>query len=826
MEIYAGTFLLAFGMLALEITLTRILSVTSWYHLAFFAVSTAMLGMTAGATTVYLYPKRFCGENLHENLARACLRFSLAVPLALVVLCLTPMILCKSIMSLFAMLGIAAACSLPFYFAGIAVTLVLTKCKLPIGRVYASDLIGASMGCLLVLGGLEVMDAPSLVLLCGSIGALAGFVFAWTHPQRKLRTASLIVFALLGLAAVVNSRSPALVRPLIVKDRIEPASRYDIEKWNSFSRIAVYPVTRGQPHLWGPSPVTPNETINQRLLNIDGDAATTMREYRTDADIEHLRYDVVNIAHYLRPHGAACIIGVGGGRDVQSALLFGHSPVLGIELNPIFIHLLENQYRQFANIADRPEVTLVVDEARSYLSRHDAKFSFLQMSLIDTWASTGAGAMTLSENALYTVEAWKLFIDRLSDDGVFTVSRWYGEENLGETGRLVSLAVTTLLQEGVSRPSDHLALVTQGKCATLILSRQPFSKEDNEKLVETCIRLQFSLAASPVKTADHPVLRGILSSRSLEELQANTQSFQLRLDAPTDEDPYFFNMLRLAGIPHFLKYGHAGLLDLGKQESRTDRVEGESSKPAGIQVGNLYATFTLIGLILALAVMTFATILVPLILGGRIGETDDRQPSILWAGAFYFSLIGCGFMLLEIAMIQRLSVFLGHPVYALGVLLFAFILSTGVGSFISERLPLTRLPWALLFPAVACAAILATRIVLGILTTQMVPAPMSTKIVVSIAAIFPVGIVLGFFFPAGMRFVRSIHPQETPWYWALNGIFGVLSSAFAVFISIFLGISVNFYLAAGCYALVLVCVLSLLRTRAVSVPSEPAAVER
>lgn len=380
MEIYVGTFLLAFGMLALEITFTRILSVTSWYHLAFFAVSTAMLGMTAGATAVYLYPKRFRGERLQENLASACLRFSLAVPLSLVVLCLMPMILFKSIMSLFALLGLAAACSLPFYFAGIAVTLVLTKCKLPVGRVYASDLIGAAMGCLLVLGGLEVLDAPSLVLLCGGIGALAGFVFAWRLPQKRLRTANFIVFALLGLATVVNSRSTSMVRPIIVKDRIEPASRYDIERWNSFSRIAVYPIFNGPPQLWGPSPSTPKETVNQRLLNIDGEAATSMREYRRAADIEHLRYDVVNIAHYLRPHGAACIIGVGGGRNVQSALLFGHTQVLGIELNPIFIDLLENQFRHFANIADRPEVTLVVDEARSYLSRNDAKFSFLQMS--------------------------------------------------------------------------------------------------------------------------------------------------------------------------------------------------------------------------------------------------------------------------------------------------------------------------------------------------------------------------------------------------------------------------------------------------------------
>jgi hypothetical protein len=253
-------------------------------------------------------------------------------------------------------------------------------------------------------------------------------------------------------------------------------------------------------------------------------------------------------------------------------------------------------------------------------------------------------------------------------------------------------------------------------------------------------------------------------------------------------------MLRLTGVPAVLEHG---FLQHGLE---------------GVQIGNLYATVTLIGLILALAVLAVATILVPLVLRGRVGEPDTERVPVLWAGAFYFSLIGCGFMLLEIAMMQRLSVFLGHPVYALGVLLFAFILSTGIGSFLSERLPLTRAPWALLYPAVACAAILVTRFLLAYLTRQMVPAPMTTKIVVSIVAIFPLGLMLGLFFPVGMRLTRSIHPKETPWYWALNGIFGVLSSAFAVFISIFLGISVNFYLAAICYALVLVCIHSLLRT--------------
>ena len=177
------------------------------------------------------------------------------------------------------------------------------------------------------------------------------------------------------------------------------------------------------------------EPSTQYYMNIDGAAGTSLRRFNQREDIEHLFYDVTSIAYYLRPTGKACIIGVGGGRDIQCALLFGHDQVVGIELNPIFIDLLKTRFRDFAGI-NRPGVRLVVDEARSYLSRSTESFDLLQMSLTDTWAATGTGAYSLSENTVYTVEAWKVFLSRLSESGIFTVSRWHSEKELGETGRV------------------------------------------------------------------------------------------------------------------------------------------------------------------------------------------------------------------------------------------------------------------------------------------------------------------------------------------------------------------------------------------------------
>jgi len=224
--------------------------------------------------------------------------------------------------------------------------------------------------------------------------------------------------------------------------------------------------------------------------------------------------------------------------------------------------------------------------------------------------------------------------------------------------------------------------------------------------------------------------------------------------------------------------------------------------------GNMNATFTLLALILVLLYMTVVTVLVPLLVKER--TKGKVAPKVLWSGACYFSLIGAGFILVEIALIQRLSIFLGHPTYALGVLLFTLIASTSVGSLLSERLPLTRRPWVFVYPLLTAAVILAMRFALTPLISNWITQPLFNKVLASIGLIFPLGVLLGFCFPTGMRLVKAAQVVETPWYWALNGVFGVLCSALAVFISIYLGSSVNFYIAAGCYTSLVLCLYKIL----------------
>lgn len=788
MNIFLGLFLIAFAGLSLEITLVRLLSVTTWYYLGFFAISTAMLGMTAGATKVFLDPQTYSGENLPNSLWKACIYLTLSIPATLILLCLIPLDINTSVMSLVALLITTLACALPFYFSGTIASAVMTKYKLPMGKLYASDLIGASLGCLFVLGGLEIMDAPSLILLCSCLTALAAICFGWKQASIRFPRLGYGLFAFFLLAGLANSLSPAAIRPMVVKGKFEPATTYLLERWNSFSRVAVYQEKFAAPIYFGPATSAPSAPIFQHYMNIDGDASTVVDKFDATQNIDYLRYDLTNIAYYIAPKGNALVIGVGGGRDVQSAILFGQKHVLGVELNPIFVDLLQNDFRQYAGLADRPDVTLVAAEARGYLSQTPQKYSTIQMSFIDTWASTGAGAFSLSENSLYTVEAWSLYLSRLEENGFFTVSRWH-TRGVGETGRVVSLAVAALQAQGVQEADKHIALMTTGNISTLILSKQPFTAQDVDTLLQLCREMGFQIILLPGQPPAEPLLGKIASAQTPEQLSKAIAGEPLNYDPPTDENPYFFNMLRLT--------------DIG----------AAADMPSEIIKGNLMATLTLLGLLATLMILAIATIVLPLAFKTEHGMATNTPVATLRSGLLYFSLIGAGFMLTEIALIQRLTVLLSHPIYALGILLFTLIASAGLGSLLSDRLPLTRKPWIYVYPLVAAACIIALRFLLQFLLTTIITAALPTKIIVSVVVIFPVGLLMGMFFPTGMRLAKQVALDETPWYWALNGIFGVLCSALAVFISIYLGVSVNFYIAAACYALVVLAQLGFQRAK-------------
>ena len=435
---YCGVFLVTASGLMLQIVQTRILSVVLWYYLAFLVISIAMFGITAGTVWVYLRRGQFSERTLSHDLTY--FTTLLAVAIALCGAVQTTLAPVDSVVGtrLFVWFELATCLTLPFFLSGVVVSLALTRSPFPVGRVYGVDLAGAAAGCLGALMLLNLTDGPSAVLWVSAITALGAIAFAGSgiggKPATRLPFAVplqyiKVIFVVLVLGAALNSTTGQGIEPLVVKGKLETTADAPLlTKWNSFARISASDIGVRPAGLWGPSPTyqSADWPIEQRLMNIDGDAGTLA--FRWDGNVARagfLKYDVTNLAYFLPGHRRAAVIGVGGGRDMLSARVFGVPDVTGVEINPILARLLTTEpgFADFSGIANQPGFHFHVDEGRSWFARTSQSFDVIQMSLVDTWAATGAGAFTLSENGLYTVDAWTIFLGRLTDNGVFTVSR-------------------------------------------------------------------------------------------------------------------------------------------------------------------------------------------------------------------------------------------------------------------------------------------------------------------------------------------------------------------------------------------------------------------
>jgi hypothetical protein len=785
----AGLFCATLATLLLETLNARLLSVLTWYHLSFFAVSVAMLGMAAGAVYVFLRPDAFSAERAPRSLARVTFLFAASIPLTHVASLTVPFLPLTSVntMEVLSVAVFTVLVGIPFTLSGVAVTTALTRCGGPIGRLYAWDLIGASLGCLLVVPVLEWTNVSSAIFVAGAVAAAAAFCFnRFAGATEGGRSA--VAAVLLLAAAVLNTGDWQALQVIYPKNRQLwlTTDANAIARWNSHSYVVVHRPGPSPAFLWGPG--KGGESFQTRIawLTIDGEAGTPITEWDGDpASLEWVSYDVTTLPYFLR-RGDVAVIGVGGGRDLLAALWGRNRTIVGIDVNRIMIDLLADSHRAFANIAPRPEVRLVHDDGRAYLTRTGERFDIIQMSLVDTWASTGAGAFTLSENSLYTLDGWRVFLDRLKPGGILSVSRWFDPTNVSEASRLLALGVAALIDRGVASPRDHLALVVRDRVATLMVSTAPLTAADRETLDLASAPREFGIVVSPwAQPTGTALLDRIAASRTAADLERATADPLFDYTPPTDARPYYFNMLK----------------------PRAFFASGPRPT-TGALGGNLRATFMLIVLLGVATVLVALIILWPLVKAGR-----PPMPAGRFALAMsYFAVIGAGYMLIQIGMLQRFSTYIGHPTYTLAIVLFSMLLFTGIGSFASDRIlgpaPRTR-RW---IPVAIAAALSATALLLPPVLTATVTAGLLVRTLCVLLFTSTLSLLLGLCFPMGVRLI-SDRPTVVAWAWGVNGACGVLASIVAVGVSIWIGIDANFWGAAGLYLLLLVPLATLAPTR-------------
>jgi hypothetical protein len=773
----AGLFLVALATLLLELLDSRLLSVLTWYHLSFFAVSLAMLGMAAGAITVFLAGDRFEGDGLKRRLPRWSMGLALSIPATHVLSLYIPLpdLAAVEFNVMLADIGWLTAATvvmtIPFFLAGIVITAGLTRAGGQIGHLYAADLLGASAGALLIVPLLELTDISTAAFAAGA-AASGGALCFMRALEQPWRPGALAIMAALGVATIVNATVDDGIGVVYAKGRRIDTPLLQRTVWNSHSFITIgHPIANQAPWYWGRGERADDTRVTWASMQIDGAAATPITKW--DGDPKSLGWvgqGVTSLPYRLR-QGDAAIIGVGGGRDILAAIGHGSTTVTGVEINRTFVDVLHGSHRKFANLADYEGVELVHAEARSWLTRATAQYDVLQMSLIDTFAATGAGAFTLTENGLYTVEAWRVFLDRLKPRGVFSVSRFFSPANVSETTRLISLGVATLVDRGIERPWEHVILVARGVVATLLLSVDPFDAEDIRRIDSAAEEYGFDVILGPNRRPEDSQLDDIVRSPNAERLSAAAAHPDYDYQPPTDGRPYFFNILKLSSLA---KVRDASL---------------------GVVAGNVRATATLVILFAIAAVLVAAIIFVPLMISGL-----PQMGAVGFASAIaYFASLGAGFMLIEIPLLQSFSVYLGHPAYTYAVILFSMIFFTGIGSGLSDRVDLDGSAWRILAPLTVSGLALAFAFGLPFIVDATVAMATPARCAIAVALVAPLATVLGFCFPLGLRAVERIAPEATAWMWGINGACGVLASIAAVAMSISLGIRANLFSAALLY---------------------------
>ena len=749
---YIALFLTTLSLLQFELFLTRIFSVTMWYHFAFMAISLAMFGLAAGAIFVELMKK---GE-AHAMLANFGLLFALTSAICFAAQLYIPVDPEREIVWT-ALAFILAA--IPFVFAGMVVCVALTRFPRHTGALYAADLAGSAAGCILTIPILNHIHAPTAVILNAGIAALAAF--AWPSNGKTRWIAGSCGALLLSLGAI--NQSVKLVDIQWLKGgRNSHDGLY--EKWNAFSRIHVRELG-SQPFGWGLSPrYRAQREIGQLYLDIDSGAATVITKFDGNLNaVEHLKYDVTALAHYLRNPTSVLVIGIGGGRDILTSLAFGQRHVTGVEINPDILRLLTRRFGQYSgSLQNNPDVTLVHDEARSYVARSLESYGIIQASLIDTWAATSAGAYVLTENGLYTKEAWLTFLTHLTPDGILTMSRWYYEAQPAEILRLAALATASLMDIGVADPRQHVIIVRNQDVATVMVAKRPFSAADIDTVTKISKAMEFQPVLTP-RFAERPEFEALSTPGQYEHL---IRTYPLNIEAPTDDSPFFFHMLR------------AG--DLLKR-----------STFQGMNQLNLKAVNVLGRSLAIVSGLSAIAIIAPLVFRRKMRQARSIRLMI------YFAAIGLAFMMVEIGQLERLIVFLGHPIYGLTVVLFVLLLASSCGSFYSFRMR----PWIWLLPVALAAFIFASPSV----TYQLTAASTPVRIAVSALLLFPSGFFMGMAFPLGIRKAVSMNEgAPTAWYWGVNGAFSVISSVLAVAVAVFWGVTVTLLVGLGAYILALI----------------------
>jgi hypothetical protein len=748
--LFAGIFLTALSGLVLEVSITRIFSAAIWYHFAFVAVSVALLGLGASGLVVQHRVKKLRGKWAENLTIFSAWGITIFIPITLFVMhaLASQVIFLPLFMALF---------SVPFFFIGIIISAAFNAFGSVAGRLYAADLVGASAGAFLVVLFLMLTGGEGANLIVGLISAISATIFSSIAKNTRKLIVSFTFIAFAISLLLVNHATqifaiptdPTAHKDLPMYLRDHPGSKIVKTQWNSFSRIDVVEGGEG------------SEGLVAKVF-IDGGAGTNIISW--DGNIES-RQELPTWMQYLpfkmMQDPKVLVIGSGGGRDVVAALVSGSRDVTSVEINPIIYDTVKSYSERAGYVYSHQYVSSHVDEGRSFITRSSDRYDIIYVPFVDTWASVSSGGLSVSENFLYTVQGFQQYYDHLTDRGKIVTVRW-----LIDAPRFTTTYAKLLEQNGV--PQDqlyrHLIMVTsdsytQDPSVTMVIfSKVPFTDEEIKFFSQSFSQYGYKPILLPGQIMEEPypaLLNGKIDLEQFYDL------FQTKVYPVTDDNPYFLSF--------------------------------EKPLPYAVEA-LLYAS---IGIVAIFLLIPFAWI--------RRAAVIVTEKSELRIAAVipYFAALGMGFILIELALFQKLILLLGNPTMTFVILLFTLLLSSGSGSLLSSRIARNNMKNVVfVIGGVAVLGILYV-IFLPPIVYSTIAEPFEVKAVISAAVLAPIGFLMGMPFPTGVRLLKAHLPEYIPWMWAINGAFSVLGAVLAIALGIMYGSSYALILGISIYLIAL-----------------------
>jgi spermidine synthase len=758
----AGIALSSFAALLLELALTRLFSVVLFYHFAFLAISIALLGLGAGGVFAHIGKSWLAKFATRPMVAALCAINALVVPVVLEIVLHVPVSLDFTQANFLRLTAIYLWSAVPFFVTGLEFSIVFAREHAHIPRLYGADLVGGAAACLAIVPLLNWIGGPNTILFAAIMAAASGAVWAATPQSRKW----ILSIAAMLVVVIGANYSGRFIDVIYAKGAFRDRSWVEFARWNAISRVEV------------------DRQQQAKAVVIDADAST----YIMNADVskwkgseweKNLMSAPPALANVLRPKGDYAIIGPGGGVDVLRAVANGSPSVTGIEINPIIANtVMGDRYAEYSkHLYQRPEVHIHVTDGRSFVRNAGEQFDVVQMTLVDTWASTAAGAFALSENSLYTEEAFQEYFEHLKPDGMIAITRWEFRQPR-EALRVVSVAMDALHRLGVQDTSHNFIVVSEGDLdedgipVAVLAKKSAFTPAEERAVREHLARYPALVALyTPSQHDANPFTQLIASNDPF----AFAAQYAYNVAPVNDNSPFFFFTLKFR--------------QLLNEDSLRQGIDWKVN--LGVAVLGMVFIISLVAV--------FAFLVVPLLL--KSGGKQRTLPLL------YFVAVGLGYILVEIAFIQRFVLFLGHPTYALTVVVFLLLLSSGAGSLASRKwMAESRRCWIPL--ALIIAALGAYVFALPAILNALVGMAFFAKLVISAVILVPLGFAMGIPFPTGLRALANAASQNSSveWAWAMNAASSVLGSVLAMVIAIQFGLNATLACGAVAYLMALALV--------------------